>query len=481
MVVPLLTTSSGPGYTTTQSVPSSSLGGFASTTRYAGGSLYDLFGKASSVDVADARADYRALYVWNDDLAATVADLRVYAVAATSGATNLYVGVDPYPVTYYDHLSAQGAELTSAYTAPAGVTFGPTSNYADGVAIGDLPPNTGRIVWIRRVPQGAAGSALDSADITFEDQAANAVVRRVSWETEPYAERTKPGRAPIYVATPSPITRVNVDYITEGGARITWEVDRTLTDSGPYSFQLQKSAGGGDNSDDWIDVGPPSIDAPYLLDPDKRLWGMSVTLSYRIILTTAAATYVSKAVNAEGNLSRKEWLDVREILRKETLMLRGLTGTNGFLLKALRYGTRCSCRNADSGEVMNSSHLLCYGTGYVGGYHPPVASFFANADPTTTKERVAYNEERGTTKPTTTWARMTGMLPMLHRDAFVAVGSDDRYYVHTVEEAATRAGVAIVYEVELRLAPRSDILYALEVTRPTYPTPDWKTVTTITV
>lgn len=481
MIVPLLTTAVGPGYSGDQPTPTHSLGGFASTTRYAGGALYDLFGRASSVDVADARADYRALYVWNDDQTLTVSGLRVYATPVTSGATNLYVGSDPYPVTYYDQLSPQGAEITSAYTSPNGVTFGPTSSYANGTVIGDLPPNTGRIVWIRRVPQGVSGSALDSADITFEDDNENAVVRRVSWETEPYAERTRPGRPSLYTATPSPITRLNVDYLTEGGARITWELSRALTDCGPYAFQLQKSHGSGNNSDDWMDVGPPSIDAPYLLDPDKRLWGLSVTLNYRLILTTGVATYISPFVNAEGNLSRQQWLEVREILRKETMMLRGFTGTDGFLLKAKRYGTKCNCMNEDSREVMNSSHLLCYGTGYVGGYHTPMASFFANADPTTTKEKVAYNEERGTTKPVTTWARMTGLLPLVHRDAFVATGSDDRYYVHTVREVATRASVPIVYMVELRLAPRSDILYTVEVTRPVYPTPDWKTSTTITV
>jgi hypothetical protein len=162
-------------------------------------------------------------------------------------------------------------------------------------------------------------------------------------------------------------------------------------------------------------------------------------------------------------------------------MLRRFTGVNGFLLKAKRYGTRCSCVDPDSNEVGNSAHLACYGTGYVGGYHPPVPSFFANTDPTTTKEQVAYNQERGTIKPTVTWGRVTGTLPIVHRDAFVATGSDDRYYVHTVKEAATRAGVPIVYTVELRLAPRSDILYAFEVTRPDDPAPDWKTPVTITV
>jgi hypothetical protein len=433
------------------------------------------------LDVDDARPDYRAVYVWNDDAAETVSGLRAYAQAATAGATGLYVGVDPIPVTYYDAMSPQGVEVASAYAAPAGVTFGPTTNYADGVVIGDLPPGAGRVVWFRRVPQGAAGSAADAADVTFEDADGGATVRRVVWETEPYADRTRPSSPPPFVPTPSPITRLNVDYLTEGGARITWDIDRQLIDGGPYVFRLQKSNGSGDASDDWVDVGYPAVDPFYMLDADKRLWGLSPTVNYRVVLTTAAATYTSPCVNADGNLTRQQWLDVREVLRKETLMLRRFTGVNGFLLKAKRYGTRCSCVDPDSNEVGNSAHLACYGTGYVGGYHPPVPSFFANTDPTTTKEQVAYNQERGTIKPTVTWGRVTGTLPIVHRDAFVATGSDDRYYVHTVKEAATRAGVPIVYTVELRLAPRSDILYAFEVTRPDDPAPDWKTPVTITV
>lgn len=457
------TTATGPGDTSPQAAPAASLGGYASTTPWAGGVSHDLFNLAPAADVADARADYRAVYVWNGGSTA-LSSVRAYLTYLTAGSAGLAVGADPRPVAAVNAFAPVGVEVATGYTAPAGVTFAQPTDYAGGVDLGDLPPGYGRTVWIKRVPVGTGANA-DGADLVCQAADARSGVRRLYWRTEPYAAATAPNRPPTFVPTPSPFRRMAVDYLTEGAARVTWEFDRQMTDPDPYIFQLQASMSGTPGTDDWDDVGPPVRDAMFLLDPAKRLYGMSSVLHYRVILVTPCGTYTSPAVAAEGLLDRQGWLLVQEVLRKELLILRGLLRQEGYLLKAKRYGTPCACVDPQSREILESACLTCFGTGIVGGYFAAVPAVFANMDPITTRERQAYNEGLGTVRPTTTRGRFAATVPVVQRDAWAAFGSDDRYYVHTVGVAADWRGVPVVNQVELRLAPRSDVLYKVPIAR----------------
>ena len=468
------TTASGPGDSAAQSVPSQSLGGFASTTAWAGGVLHDLFNRAAAADVRDGRADVRCVYFANPDPDVTHKDARAYLVANTPGAAGLSVGVDPRPVTDLDSLAPQAVEVDTAYGSPAGVAFAQPADYDSGVQLGDLPPGTGRPLWLRRLPAGA-GAPYDSADLVVESKNGT-TVRRIYWETEPYNDQTTVQLPPVFSATPSPFTRVAVDFLTAGGARVTWELDRTMVDPLPWYFQLQASQSGVAGASDWVDVGPPAgADALFLVDDAQRLYGASATLHYRVVLTTPVGAYVSPAANVYGLLTKEQWLRAREVMRKESLVMRRFVGVNGWLLKAKRYGALCSCVDPTTGEVNNSSDPVCFGTGYVGGYHPPVPLFFANLSNPDAYERAAYNEARGTVRPVVVTGRVVADLPVVSRDAWVQAGSDERYYVADVRELVAVGSTPVVYQVTLRLAPRSDVLYALPIARPPYPTPDWAT------
>jgi hypothetical protein len=120
-----------------QAVPSQSLGGFAATTEWRGGSLGDLFNLAAEADVRDARPDYRCVYLLNAG-SATLTGVKAYLTPNTTGAAGVYVGIDPRPVSYQDSLAPQAVTVGTAYVAPSGVTFSAPTDYAGGVAIGDL-------------------------------------------------------------------------------------------------------------------------------------------------------------------------------------------------------------------------------------------------------------------------------------------------------------------------------------------------------
>lgn len=475
-LIALYTVSSGPGYTAAQSHPSGSLGPFASTTAWPGGNLHDLFGRASSADAAASRASYACVYVYNDSYAETLAGVRVYLDAAP----NLQVGLDPRPVTYIDSLAPQAVDIASGYTAPSGVGFSSPSDYATGLELGELPPQTGRAFWLKRTPD--ATGFIDSGEVVVEASGGSPVItRRVSWEVEAGLELTRPEAPAVFTPTPSPFRRVSVDYLTAGGARVTWEADRTLTDAGPYVYQLYASQSGVADASDWVAVGDPAQDATHLLDPSQRLWGASPTLHYRVVLTTASGSYTSPVAGVTGQLTVEQWLQVREVLRKEALRLQRFVGVDGFLLKAKRYGQVCTCVDPYSGEIGNSSDLTCYGLGIVGGYHPPVPFTFYDTSNASSREKVYYNENRGTVNPLSRVVRMLATLPVAARDAVVLKGSDERYYVDEVRELVTRVRVPVVYAVTIRLAPRSDVLYSVPVSRPEIDPPGWKTTTTVSV
>ena len=478
----LYTVETGPGYTDAQADPSLSIGSYASTTVWGGGVLGDLFSQASSLDISTGRADYRCIYVYNPVGAADLTDVRVYVTAVTAGSNGFSVGVDARPVTDLDSTSTQAVEPGSAYTAPAGVSFSAPGTYITGLVLGDLPAGTGRSVWFKRRPYASADAASEAADVTFEASTGSPVVRRVYWRTEPATTATTPFEFPVYTPTPSPFRRLIVDYVVAGGARITWEIDNTLSDTGPYTYQLQASQSGIPAESDWTNVGVAELDAAFLIDPSQRMWGVSSTIHYRVVLTTADSTYTSPSAPADGGLSFEKWLIVREVLRKEQLTLRRFVGSDGYLLKAKRYGTRCTtCTNAYTGEVANSSCSVCFGMGIIGGYHTPVKLWFANVGNESSRERVAYNETVGTTRDVRVAARALATVPVVQRDVWVSMHDDHRYYVANVRELSAMQSVPVVYEIELRLAPRSDIIYAFPVERPEDDPPYWKIEETIQV
>jgi len=324
-----------------------------------------------------------------------------------------------------------------------------------------------------RVPV-ASTIATESMDLSVTD-GTSTVLRRIYWQVEAaVARKTEPYRVPTFTPSPQPFVRVLVDFLSSGSSRITWELDRAFAESGPYVFQLQYSQVGSDTADDWTNVGVAVQDATYLIDPDKRLWAISSTTHYRVVLTTASATHTSPPTNIYGLLNREQWLTVREVFRKEQLMLRRFTGTKGYLLKAKRYGPVCSCVSAMSYEIENSACPLCYGTGITGGYQTAIPFTFVDQGNESFKERVAYNENLGTIGDAVIIkGRVLAVLPIVHRDVVVLEGSDRRYYIHRVATISSRLGVPIVYDVELRYAPRSDVVYTFDIVRPDDDPPYW--------
>lgn len=254
--------------------------------------------------------------------------------------------------------------------------------------------------------------------------------------------------------------RLIVDYLVQGDARISWELDRHFVDPGNYVYQLQTSQSGVITGDDWVNVGAPATNVFFLIDPAKRIYGKTATVHYRVLLTSDVATYISQLANVLGRLDEHGWLMAQEIVRKETLRHRLFGSTHGYLLKARRYGTVCDCVDQRTNEVTDADCPECFGTGYMTGYYPQVSCEFGDLTPEETRE-YRNLQGTGTEKAVVLHGRFLAFPPLIQGDVWVAKHSDERYMVHSVKELGCWRSVPLIIEAELRQLPFSDIRYTV--------------------
>jgi hypothetical protein len=269
---------------------------------------------------------------------------------------------------------------------------------------------------------------------------------------------------------PPVFQQVHVDFASAGGTTVSWEIGCNFNEPLPYYFQLQAGHQGLSNyrrdgsgrPDDWQNVGGQLVNAFSAQDNEHRLFGKTADLHYRVQLTTGAGNvYYSDPVSVLNGLDKRDWLIVREMIRKERLRFMKQAGQAGYLLKALRYGPPCpSCTDPVTGEITNGHCSTCYGTGFAGGYFPPFDTY-AVLEPVQTRE--ALNPQTNMSAPVAIPARMLAEPQVYSLDVFVAKSADRRYYVHPVSVAAQVRGVPVVLQVELRLAPYSDVIYTYPV------------------
>ena len=254
-----------------------------------------------------------------------------------------------------------------------------------------------------------------------------------------------------------------VDYLVSGGARVSWELARHFIDPGTYTFQLQAGHTGLEDADDWEDVDVPVVNTYFKLDNTQRLFGKTLDLYYRVKLTTDIDTYYSIPQNCFGKLLKRDWLKAKEIIRKELLRHRVLTSSDGYLLKARRYGPPCTdCSDVVTeltGEIANSHCASCYGTGFEFGYFSALPGTYADVGLEKNAEK--RDPQIGMVKPQAIQARFIGDPLLYTYDIWVEGTSDLRYYITEVDELVQMRSVPLVFNATLKLAPFTDVVYTI--------------------
>ena len=251
-------------------------------------------------------------------------------------------------------------------------------------------------------------------------------------------------------------TKVEVYNRYRGGALISWELHPLFPVTAPITFTVEVSRSG---VGDWQTVGTV-VNGYSLTDTSRWLYGKLPRLHYRVSFTQDAVTNVSDSTQVDGILAGKDLRMAREMIRKERLRLR-LWGICGLLYKRRRWGVRCpECIDWDTGQVKNNHCDVCYGTGFTGGYFDPVEYFVS--ENTGSTHRQVTDPGRGQVVDKILSARGIKCPWLDTGDFWVDSDSDMRYVIQTISEVAIR-GVTIVFpQIEMRLAPSTDIIYSIE-------------------
>jgi len=261
--------------------------------------------------------------------------------------------------------------------------------------------------------------------------------------------------------TGNPISRIYVDYALTGSARITWELREDFIDpTGSYYYTLQVNPNRSE-TDRWEDVGIEIFNQFYALDDTQRQHGKDLRVSYRVKVRTVWDTYTSEPAQVLGNLSKRQWLQARAIMRRVILNPKGLENFPGYLMKRRLHSTVCTdCVDPITGGITNSDCDECKGTGRIGGYWTSTSNtmFDASPEPENTKR-----SPMGTVNDSVIMGRFLGIPELRRNDVWIDANSDRRYFVQSVLSRAEVNRVPVVVDAELRLAEFSDIVYDINI------------------
>jgi hypothetical protein len=266
-----------------------------------------------------------------------------------------------------------------------------------------------------------------------------------------------------------PFERVMVNHLFYGVTRIWWEMHSEFTDAAPYTFQLQASYTGNDTALDWVDIGTSAINPQYMEDDGNREpAGKRLLTHYRLVLTTAQAVYRSSPAPIWGILSKRDWLLAREIIRKEQLR-HSMVSCEGFMVRRMRYGVQDpNAVDPLTEEVIDSKNRSSWGTPYKVGYHPPVPFTMDVDNETITEYRGGADVTKHSSRPTSFIARVIAFPEVAKEDFWVDEDTDQRYVIHDIKSIASWRGVPLVNQLEIRLAPHSDIIYRIPTSPDAY-------------
>jgi hypothetical protein len=145
--------------------PSISIGYQASATVWDGGVTHDLFDVITYSEMLAGQADYRCVFVRNQDSVNTIYDIAIWIASETPGGASVALGIDTTGPSIFNSSLQQALSIASETTAPAGVSFSSPTSKATGIALGHLAPLQVRAFWIRRTALGTGGLTGDSAVI----------------------------------------------------------------------------------------------------------------------------------------------------------------------------------------------------------------------------------------------------------------------------------------------------------------------------
>lgn len=116
----------------------------------------NIFDDINAVESSTGDTEYRCVYIKNSHGADTALTTRVWIASDASGADSIEIGLGVAAVNVTEQVVADES------TAPTGVAFSAPTDYAGGLAVGDLSAGDYKAIWIKRtVPSSVTTSTLN--------------------------------------------------------------------------------------------------------------------------------------------------------------------------------------------------------------------------------------------------------------------------------------------------------------------------------
>lgn len=260
----------------------------------------------------------------------------------------------------------------------------------------------------------------------------------------------------------NPFISLDTAVYQSGQTVVTWELDPTFDDTGPYSFYLEVSGIDVPQSDDDYTrinpADPVTNQEGYIIDETMRRYSFDNRAVYRVVLETPKDTYTSSPEKPNGNLPKHLLKVYREILRKERLRIHPkMGGTAGTLFKRRTFGPKCTeAIDKNTGQVIDYNNEECFGTEYIGGY-------FEGVDyPMLYTSGESYSSEItqvGTQEPHVVSARTLVYPIPASKDVWYEQDTGRAFYIDKVTITSKFSSKPLSLKIEMKMSSPTDIIY----------------------
>lgn len=261
-----------------------------------------------------------------------------------------------------------------------------------------------------------------------------------------------------------PFKRINIELhfhiISQNSVFVTWALNREYTAPGPYKFTLYRarSANGGSMTE-VAEV----IDQPFMYDYNPLFGTHEKSVYYSVrLIDGLGKEYWSTWVPIEQYWDHKDWLLAREIIRKETLLLKKKVGTKGYLLKRKLYGDLCpDCVDPNTLQVMDPNCTTCYGTGLVGGYYPALEMWVIQNP---SQNMVKLTSDQGVVTANIETVRSLAYPQADPNDVWVNANTNVRSRVlEDCSAVARHRGIDLIMNIRVEELPSSSSVYSVVI------------------
>ena len=210
----------------------------------------------------------------------------------------------------------------------------------------------------------------------------------------------------------------------------------------------------------WETISPELVNVVAWKEPGRRhLYGKSDILYFRVVLHTRNGTYFSHPVQPYGDLSRREFLLAREIMRREALRARVLAGVECDVYIRSVFGPQCThCIDPVTGSVRDTHCKWCFGTGRYPAYFGP-HKMMISFSPDTTHNKESSND--GTHETRTFEALAIGNPILKKHDVVVDPRQDKRYVIGMANIVSEVRRIPCIQRIGFDEAPLSDSVYRI--------------------